>query len=130
MIRKIIKYPNETLNLASKDVEVFDDKLHVLLNDMRDTMLDKKGVGISAIQIGVPLNVVVIDYEGKLIEAVNPRIISSNGEQSLIEGCLSIPGVRAVVERALEVEVLYSDRHPSYNLAARDRASKRWPILR
>lgn len=110
MIRKILKYPNPVLETPSKDVEVFDGKLHTLLDDMRDTMIDKKGVGIASIQVGEPLNVIVIQFEGELIEAINPKIISSNGEQFLVEGCLSIPKVRAVVERTLTVEVNYQDR--------------------
>ena len=61
MIREVITYPNKLLRLKSKDVEQFDTELHTLLDDMYDTMMAQNGVGLAAIQIAVPLNVLIIN---------------------------------------------------------------------
>ena len=61
MVREVITYPNKLLRLKSKDVEKFDSELHTLLDDMYDTMIHQKGVGLAAIQVAVPLNVLVIN---------------------------------------------------------------------
>ena len=61
MIREVITYPNPILRKKSKDVEVFDKKLHTLLDDMNDTMDEYGGVGLAAIQIGIDLNVLIIN---------------------------------------------------------------------
>jgi len=111
MVRKILEYPNDDLRLVSKDVVSFDEELHVLLDDMLETLVSKKGLGLASIQLGVPLNVLVINYEGVTIEAINPTIISSSGLQYRVEGCFSLPKVNSVVERALNVEVEYTDRN-------------------
>jgi len=107
MKRKILKYPNLILNQVSTDVEIVDTRL---LDDMYEVMAENKAVGIAAIQIGVALNVLVIEYEGELIEAINPKIIQSIGIQYKTEGCLSLPNVEAVVERAASIEVEYLNR--------------------
>jgi peptide deformylase len=83
MIREIITYPNKLLRTKSKDVEEFNSELHTLLDDMYETMIAASGVGLAAIQIAVPLNVLIInpineeDIQDKndLIEAINPKII-------------------------------------------------------
>ena len=124
MIKEIITYPNLILRKKSKDVEVFDKKLHMLLDDMNDTMMKKGGVGLAAIQIGIALNVLIInipiDNEGEsdddtqilenLIEAVNPTIIQKDDELVFNEGCLSVPGFNADVKRAKHIIVKYYDR--------------------
>ena len=60
MIREVITYPNKLLRTKSKDILSFDNDLHILLDDMYETMIDKRGVGLAAIQVGVPLNVLLI----------------------------------------------------------------------
>ena len=60
MIREVITYPNKLLRTKSKDVEKFDMELHTLLDDMYETMIAQKGVGLAAIQVAVPLNVLII----------------------------------------------------------------------
>ena len=62
MIREVITYPNKLLRLKSKDVEQFDTELHTLLDDMYDTMMAQNGVGLAAIQISIPLNVLIISF--------------------------------------------------------------------
>ena len=127
MVREVLVYPNPILRKPSKDVEKFDSELHTLLDDMNDTMLEKGGVGLAAVQIGVLLNVLIINIpvedidnpENKdgvqlkenLIEAINPQIISQSGEQIFNEGCLSIPGVHEEIKRAQDIKVKYFDRY-------------------
>lgn len=118
MIREVITYPNKLLRLKSKDVEQFDTELHSLLDDMYDTMMAQSGVGLAAIQIAVPLNVLIInlpneeDIQDKndLIEAVNPVVTHKDGTQIFTEGCLSVPGFSEDVTRAKHIVVEYFDR--------------------
>lgn len=124
MVREVITYPNPILRKKSKDVEVFDKKLFALLDDLNDTMKEYSGVGLAAIQIGIDLNVLIInipiDNEGNeddgkqldenLIEAINPIITHQDGELVFSEGCLSIPGFHADVTRAEHIVVEYFNR--------------------
>ncbi|MEA3289124.1 MAG: peptide deformylase [Campylobacterota bacterium] len=126
MVKEILVYPNPILRKKSKDVEKFDSELHTLLDDMNETMIQHNGVGLAAIQIGVDLNVLIINIpvensenpadelvqlDENLIEAINPVITHKDGEQIFDEGCLSIPGYHAEVKRAEHIIVEYFDRH-------------------
>ena len=118
MIREIITYPNKLLRTKSKDVEKFDSELHTLLDDMYDTMINASGVGLAAIQVAVPLNVLIInipneqDIQDKndLIEAINPVITHKDGVQIYKEGCLSVPEYYEDVKRAKSIVVEYFNR--------------------
>ncbi|WP_428026968.1 peptide deformylase [Arcobacter sp.] len=118
MVREVITYPNKLLRTKSKDVEEFDSELHTLLDDMYDTMIAQNGVGLAAIQVAVPLNVLIIlipdeeDIQKKdsLIEAINPKITYKDGVQVFTEGCLSVPGFNEDVKRAQHIIVEYQDR--------------------
>jgi len=126
MVKDIVTYPNPILRKKSKVVEKFDKELHTLLDNMNDTMIEKGGVGLAAIQIGIPLNVLIINIpvpdtqstekdaelqlEENLIEAVNPIITKKDGEYVFNEGCLSVPGFNADVTRSKDIEVTYFDR--------------------
>ncbi|AGR77934.1 peptide deformylase [Aliarcobacter butzleri] len=118
MVREVITYPNKLLRLKSKDVEKFDSELHTLLDDMYETMIAQNGVGLAAIQVAVPLNVLVInlpneeDVQDKndLIEAINPVITHKDGTQVFTEGCLSVPGFSEDVTRAEHIIVEYFNR--------------------
>lgn len=118
MVHEIVTYPDKRLKERSKEVFVFDEKLHQLLDDMYETMLAKKGVGLAAIQIGVPLRVIIInlpDENGEqkredLIEAINPEILKKDGEIKFKEGCLSVPEFYSDVDRAESIEVEFYDR--------------------
>lgn len=118
MIREIITYPNPLLRKKSQDVLKFDEELHTLLEDMYETMLHYHGVGLAAIQVGLPLNVLIInlpndeDTQDKtnLIEAINPKITHKDGIQIFTEGCLSVPGFNEDVKRAQHIVVEYQDR--------------------
>ena len=118
MVKEILVYPNKVLREKSKDVTSFDPSLHTLLDDMYDTMVSREGIGLAAIQIGVALNVLIInlvDEEGiqkpeNLFEIINPHIVEKNGLTTYQEGCLSVPGYYDDVERASHIKVTYFDR--------------------
>ncbi|HEX2884051.1 MAG TPA: peptide deformylase [Candidatus Limnocylindria bacterium] len=110
-IRRILTAEEPILRERTKKVSTFDASLHRLLDDMLETMRDAPGVGLAANQIGVPLQVAVIELDGKITELVNPQIVKSSGEQLDWEGCLSIPGYVAEVRRAMKVTVKARDRH-------------------
>lgn len=99
-VRKITEYPEKVLAEVGKPVEAFDEELAALCADMFETMYDAEGVGLAAQQIGLPLQLFVMDCEGVKLVAANPEILHKEGEQSGSEGCLSIGKVPAVVVRA------------------------------
>ena len=98
-IRKITEYPEKVLAEVGKPVTEFDEELEKLVADMFETMYDAEGVGLAAPQIGLNLRLFVMDCEGIKLVAANPEIISTEGEQSGQEGCLSVGKVPAVVVR-------------------------------
>ena len=113
-IRKIITEPNKLLREISLPVENVGKKEQQLMDDMLDTMYAANGIGLAAIQIGVPKNVVVIDLnkDKKKIPMffVNPKIMSkSKSLTKYEEGCLSIPNLFAEIERPSECEIQYLD---------------------
>ncbi len=99
-IIKITEYPEKVLGEVGKPVEKFDEELEKLCEDMFETMYDAEGVGLAAPQIGLNLRLFVMDCDGIKLIAANPEIISTEGEQSGQEGCLSVGKVPAVVVRA------------------------------
>jgi len=123
MVREIVIYPDRRLKLISKEITSFDKGLYTLLDDMYDTMISKKGVGLAAIQIGVDLRALIInippdDSKGEdeqprenTLEIINPRFVKSSGKCKHQEGCLSIPGVYEDIERFEEITLEYYDRH-------------------
>jgi peptide deformylase len=110
-IRRILTAEEPILRERTKKVSSFDPSLHRLLDDMLVTMRDAPGVGLAANQIGVPLQVAIIEIEDRITELVNPQVVKSSGEQLDWEGCLSIPGYVAEVGRAAKVTVKARDRH-------------------
>jgi peptide deformylase len=112
-IRIIVKDPDPVLREKSKPVTKITPNIHKLLDDMADTMYDAEGVGLAAPQIGILKRVIVIDVgdEHGLIEMINPELIHKEGEQLGSEGCLSIPGLRGDVKRAMKVTVKGLDRN-------------------
>lgn len=110
-IREVRTKDDEILYKKCKTVKNFDEKLHILLDDMYETMQKHEGVGLAAPQVGILKCVVVIDIgEGK-IELINPEIIEESGEQTGSEGCLSVPGVYGEVTRPNVVTVKAQDRN-------------------
>ena len=110
-IRRILTAEEPILRERTKRVSSFDASLHRLLEDMLETMRDAPGVGLAANQVGVPLQVAVIELDDHITELVNPEIVKSSGEQLDWEGCLSIPGYVAETGRAMKVTVKARDRN-------------------
>uniref|UniRef100_A0A7C5V392 Peptide deformylase n=1 Tax=Caldicellulosiruptor owensensis TaxID=55205 RepID=A0A7C5V392_9FIRM len=109
-LRKIRIYEDEILRKKSKIVEKFDQRLHQLLDDMKDTMYEANGIGLAAPQVGVLKRAVVIDIGEGAIEFVNPQIEYTEGSVVDVEGCLSVPNVWGEVERPQKVVVNAQDR--------------------
>ena len=111
VIRRILTAEEPILRERAKKVTSFDPSLGRLLDDMLETMRDAPGVGLAANQVGVPLQVAVIELEEKITELVNPELVKGSGEIVDWEGCLSIPGFVAEVARHAKVTVKARDRH-------------------
>ena len=115
-IRDIVKDGEPLLRKKSRPVEAFDLKLHVLLDDMLETMVAANGVGIAAPQVGILRQAVICELEvegseeGEILEMINPVILRKEGKQVGPEGCLSVPGKRCDVLRPERVEVEFQDR--------------------
>ena len=112
-IRNIVKDGDEILTKKCRPVTKFDRKLHILLDDMAETMHRANGVGLAAPQVGILRRVVVIDVspeQDNVLELVNPQIIAYSGTQEGNEGCLSFPGQWGIVKRPNYVKVRAQDR--------------------
>ena len=112
-IREILIVPNPVLKQVSKSVEQVDDDTRALMDDMLETMYDAPGIGLAAIQVGVPQRIIVMDIAGKAEEPnpqyfVNPEILE-DVEETLPweEGCLSVPDYYEEVERPGRVKIRY-----------------------
>jgi len=111
VIRQILTAEEPILRERARRVTHFDASLHRLLDDMLETMRDAPGIGLAANQIGVPLQVAVIELEETITELINPQIVRASGEVIDWEGCLSVPGFVAEVKRHAKVTVKARDRH-------------------
>ena len=120
-LRKILTTDEPALHKVCRPVEKFDWRLHKLLGDMRETLIEANGVGLAAPQVAVLRRVVVMDCGDGLIEMVNPEIVSTEGEQDGPEGCLSVPGRRGMVKRPMVVRARFQDRNGEwYEIEAED----------
>ena len=105
-IRKIHEVGDPCLAKVCRPVTEFNDRLHELLDDMADTLEEVGGVGLAAPQVGILRRVCIVeDEQGEIIELINPEIIKTEGEQTGLEGCLSVPGKVAEVTRPNYVKV-------------------------
>ena len=109
-IRKIMTVKEPCLHKVCRPVEKFDGKLHKLLDDMKETLLDANGVGLAAPQVGILRRVVVVDTGEEMLELVNPELLETSGEQEGAEGCLSVPGKYGLVKRPYYAKVRAQDR--------------------
>lgn len=99
-ILKILTYPDPVLKKKAKPVEIIDERIKKLAEDMIETMYAAPGVGLAAPQVGESLRVITVDVTRKeegLIVLINPEIISSEGECTEEEGCLSVPDFKEIV---------------------------------
>ena len=113
-LRKILTDKDPALHKVCKPVTAFDEKLHKLLDDMQETLVDSGGVGLAAPQVGILRRIFLVDVGldgNEIIEFINPEILETDGEQEGPEGCLSVPGKYGLVKRPYWVKVRAQDRH-------------------
>lgn len=116
-LRNILEKGDPTLAKSCRPITEFNARIHELLDDMRETLIESNGVGLAAPQVGVLRRAVLVletnvedDEDAYIIELLNPEIISADGEQTGAEGCLSVPGVYGIVTRPDVVTVRAQDR--------------------
>lgn len=111
-IRNIVKIGDDVLRKKCRPIEKFDEKLHILLDDMKETMRKAEGVGLAAPQVGMLKRAFVIETEETgVIEFINPEILETLGKQVGQEGCLSVPERYGDVERPAIVKIKAFDRN-------------------
>lgn len=114
-LRKILMEGDAVLNKTSRPVEVFDGRLHDLIDDLKETLTQANGAGLAAPQIGILRRVVIVmdedEDEETMLELVNPQIITQEGEQLDYEGCLSVPNLYGEVKRPEKVTIRAQDRN-------------------
>ena len=113
-LRKILTDKESALHKVCKPVTDFDAKLHKLLDDMTETLIESGGVGLAAPQVGILRRVFLVDVgeeENEIVEFINPEIIETDGEQVGPEGCLSVPGKYGLVKRPYYAKVRAQDRN-------------------
>lgn len=110
-LRKILTFDESALHKTCKPVVNFDRRLHKLLDDMRETLIESGGVGLAAPQVGILRRVVLVDVGDEILELVNPTLVTTDGEQTGAEGCLSLPGKYGLVTRPYYAKVRAQDRN-------------------
>ena len=114
-LRKIVLQGDDCLKKVCRSVTDFNARLHTLLDDMTETLIDSGGVGLAAPQVGVLRRLcVVMNEDDEIIELINPEIIATEGEQTGLEGCLSVPGKYGMVTRPYVVRVRAQDRNGDF----------------
>ncbi|MDD3346314.1 peptide deformylase [Oscillibacter sp.] len=111
-LRKIIEQGDACLTMVCRPVTAFNARLHQLLDDMTETLTEANGAGLAAPQVGILRRVcIVMDADtGEYLELVNPELVAQSGEQTGLEGCLSLPGKWGIVTRPDRVRVRAQDR--------------------
>ncbi len=107
-ILKILQYPDDRLHTVAQAVSNVTDETRILIRNMVETMYAAPGIGLAATQVDVHQRIVVIDTskeQDKLLVLINPEIVTSSGEFSYEEGCLSVPGIYGKVQRAESITV-------------------------
>jgi peptide deformylase len=110
----ILRYPDARLHKVAAPVTVFDAALKKLVADMAETMYAAPGIGLAATQVDVHKQVIVVDVSERrdsLVVLVNPEIVDAHGVSDIEEGCLSVPGIYELVERAERVKVRAFDQN-------------------
>ena len=110
-IRNIVQVGDDVLRQKCFPVENFDEHLHKLLDDMKDTVKKEEGAGLAAPQVGILRRAVVVAVEDGYFEFINPVIVAQKGEQTGWEGCLSVKGKSGIVSRPMKVTLSYQDRN-------------------
>ena len=113
-LRKILTVNEPALHKTCRPVENFDGKLHALLKDMKDTLVESGGVGLAAPQVGILRRVVLVDTGEEILELINPSLVETDGNQEGPEGCLSVPGKYGLVKRPYYAKVRAQDRNGNW----------------
>lgn len=111
-IKEVVKHPAAVLSTKCEEVKEINEEIITLLDDLYDTMVEHDGVGIAAPQINVPLRVAIVELgeERDILEMINPTVITVDGAEIDIEGCLSFPELYGEVERPTYVRIEACDR--------------------
>ena len=115
---QIVEYPDKRLRQKSKEVTLFDEKLHTLLDAMYPLMIETNGIGLAAIQVAHPIRALVLNIPDKdgnqpdenRLEIINPVVIEAKGETTYQEGCLSVPQFYEDIDRHEFIKINYQDR--------------------
>ena len=115
-LRNIVEQGDPCLEKVCRPVTEFNRRLHILLDDMLETLADANGAGLAAPQVGVLRRVCIVmdDDTEEYLELINPEIIATSGEQTGLEGCLSVPGKWGIVTRPNVVRVRAQDRNGEF----------------
>lgn len=118
----VLLYPDVRLTKVAQPVEKVDDNIRRIIDDMFETMYHHEGIGLAATQVNIHQRIITIDIEGdktNQLVLINPEVLESSGEAAIEEGCLSIPGCRALVPRKSQVKIKALNRHGEpFELAA------------
>ena len=123
-LRNVVLKGDKALTKVCRPVTKFGPRLHQLLDDMADTLMNENGVGLAAPQVGILRRAVLVietnvdieaGEEEYIIELINPEIIETAGEQTGAEGCLSVPGEYGIVTRPEYVKVRAQDRYGEWH---------------
>ncbi|MDX1304281.1 peptide deformylase [Photobacterium sp.] len=112
-VLQVLIFPDERLRTVAKPVEAVTPEIQKIVDDMLETMYDEEGIGLAATQVDIHQRIVVIDISEERDQPmvlINPEITDKRGDDGIEEGCLSVPGARALVSRAAEVTVKALDR--------------------
>jgi peptide deformylase len=107
-VLEVLTFPDERLRTVAKPVETVTPEIQQIVDDMIVTMYEEEGIGLAATQVNIHQRIVVIDISDNRDQPmvlINPEILEKSGEDGIEEGCLSVPGARALVPRAAEVKV-------------------------
>lgn len=113
-IRNIRTEGDPVLRKTCRKVESFDDRLFLILEDMRDTLIKSGGIGLAANQIGILRRIVLVNFDDKIIELINPEIIETEGQQIEAEACLSVPKKAGKTLRPKTVTVRAQNRNGNW----------------
>ncbi len=118
----VLIYPDDRLRIVAKPVEKVTPEIQKIVDDMLETMYDEEGIGLAATQVDIHQRIIVIDVSEERdqpLVLINPEFVEKGGEDGIEEGCLSVPGARALVPRSATVKIKAIDRNgDAYELDA------------
>jgi peptide deformylase len=123
-VLEVLRFPDERLRTVAKPVTEFTPALQQIVDDMFETMYAEEGIGLAATQVDFHQRLIVIDVSEdrqQQLVLINPEVLEQSGSTGIEEGCLSVPGARALVERAERIKIRAQDRHgKAFELEADD----------